>query len=1308
MKHAKTTFPALIPALGALLIALAACDGETRVGEVGGADGRLTLQNVSLGRLVDVYSYQRIDPSVADRRDRFNRRLVLVAEDVVINAGIESQPLFDAAGQERTDADYEFRPFDRRVGHEELVILWDSRPGSEAANFTRALAAAQTGLIELPASYRGQDTSALPIPIVPRNAAVKLQFDGKVPVDQAFFAANPSAIQLLEFKGDPRVVDPVNAFRELPFRVIPKDDYIVLDTTVLGGEAEGGITTSGLPASADNVTANIRLAIPARGEVVSSFFVREDGVRNLNDVDSAGRLAVIRDFRSGNLADGIAGRLAEPEVPMILGSLAMGITAVDEQQNIVTINKRFNFVPVRGRYPFVDGPLDANGIPLGPLSTPTSQPLLAGDVLTQIINVEMPDGSFETVSLRAEILQNLEIGTTVGEPLGIALSLPGGSGDSGQGETIPEIRVRLASVFAGRDSLGREHAFRANALPTGQDCTVRVRYYEEVPMTGASSSVSVSDSEWRQFFVRIDPQPAQSSTPNSSVAPNASLAIEFSKPLDLDLVDNSANLLITNTSIAVESFAEQMGTAKRATMRVVPTRLADLSGDGSVLRLQPPMGFFHAANQSETYSFHVRLGSAGVTDLAGSPVKIFDRPSAPRDSWSVDFSLAQSAPANLVAWHSWLFESSDEDGTVPGSPDLFGQFRLENGRLTGAATVRFSRSADRQRLETISRVLRGECWDSDAGAQAGFDFTIPSAPPGHPGLLYWQPQMADTTAFPQLSSVWDFYQQVPQPVGRVVEPHKAQGSRLQMRYLEDDFGLDYRAASEFALDVEQLYWSPFSDANVLYDVFDRYTLSLAHSSKRPDVRCFLFDGICFMDGASMNSSLSTTFADNPLPGTSLTPVAADKVYAINPNEAFRNANNTKFVPYPRFDRSYTWRDSRLVTVDASGNVIGLGGAQQPDAEPTNDDTTANVDSPWIASDPDPAFSAAGLSTWVMDTGDFLGTSQRDHDPIALPLLVDFKVFADQALNGQAVGANAFQVAMVGPPSAFPAPNLSPGGYYNAVGSGFGGRDPWPLVRVHSSGGEDLVSGNTVTIDPANETIARGGPTKDAGMGAPGIPVPYTQNTARSLFAAPAGDGMLNWAHADFVRKVSTVTFGFFDTLQPQLADPSIVPATSAPAGFPNLAAIDPTLRINDVVVQLDPPQARQPAGTSVVLEMRGAEAFDKSDVLYDPLSNDAGFDFTDAQGNDVTGRGNLLNVNYACEAYRYSTANFAGAPRVSANRLTRYVTEDQVGLLRDPATGLLPRFLNLRIVMTNNVDVSPALSPSLRSMNIVYRVQSSQ
>jgi hypothetical protein len=248
--------------------------------------------------------------------------------------------------------------------------------------------------------------------------------------------------------------------------------------------------------------------------------------------------------------------------------------------------------------------------------------------------------------------------------------------------------------------------------------------------------------------------------------------------------------------------------------------------------------------------------------------------------------------------------------------------------------------------------------------------------------------------------------------------------------------------------------------------------------------------------------------------------------------------------------------------------------------------------------------------------------------------------------------------------------------------------------VHASGGFDLITGAQITVDVANTLSAAPSIVKDAGLGAP----------ATALFTAPPGDGMLNWARADFVRKVSTSTFGFFDTLQPQRAA-----FVSPENGFPDMAAVNPNLRISDLVVQVDPPQARQPAGTSVVVEMRGVDTFARSDELYNPPTNGTVELFNT--------RGNLLNANYACEAYRYSQPVISTVPpvplvpdqaRVVADGLTPYVTEDQINLLRNPATQLLPRFMNMRVVMTNNVDVTPALSPTLRSMSIVYRMQPNQ
>ena len=1280
--------------LAVALAAFAACDGSSpSVGGLGQGGGRPSLESVEIGRLVDLYAFRRIDPDVGDRRLRVNREFELIEKNVIINSNIESQSLFDAAGNPIATANYEFMPFDKDVGHEQLVVLWDDRAGPEQESFQKAMAAAQTGLSQLPDSFRGQNTQTRPIPIVPRNAAIRLNFTGNLAATVAFFAANPAAVQVLEFKGDPEVVEPVDAFRILPFRVVPKGNTIILDTTILGGEAAGGVTSPGLPLSADNVTANIRVAIPVRGSVLSTFYVARDDVAELNGVDSAGRESVIRDFRSGNLADGLAGRLTEPETPKLVGAMSMGITAVDPISNTVTVNKRSNFVPIRARYPFVDGPLDDNDIPRGPLAVPMQRALGAGDMLTQEVTVQLLDGTFETVIVRAEVLENLNIVSSALDPnVGTA---PAATSGTSQGETIASAQLRVSTLSPGRDSDGNRVSFVGNTTPLGQDCTVRSIYVEEIPF--ASGSNVVTDRQWRNLFVSIEPQPA---VPGIGISPNASLAVEFTKPMDLDQVDPTANLLVTNTASTVESFSEQMTDPKVATSRVVPTRLTDLSGDGTVLRLQPPLGFAHVGpGSAETYSMHIRIGVGGVTDLAGSTLEIFEDVGNPQDAWSVDFTLDQGADANPVGWHTYMFSAEDEDGTLPGSVDVFGQFRLENGRLFGASGVRFSRSANSTNLSTISRITRGECWDVVGAAQIApvpgvVGGVVPTDTGGapHPGLLYWDPQMSDQVFPPAVPTVYEYANILPQSVGRIIEPLKPQGSRMQMRYIEDDFSLSYTAPSDFGLDVEQMYWSPFNDETILFDQFDRFTMSLGHAQRRPDERWLLVPDpmdptilFCTMDCASMNSSLSSTFSENPLPGSQMTRVFEDKVYIINPNESLRDNANFTFVPFPKFDRSYTWRDSRLVTVDATGTVIGLGGAQNPNANPPNNDVTANIDSPWITSVPPPEFIAAGLSQWVEDAGDFRGFQQRDHDPVALPLLVDMKVFPDDPSNGIASATNGFQVAMLGAPSAFPAP----GGYYDSLPAGCGGGLPaWPRVRVHASGGFDLITQGEITIDPANALMAQQSVVKDAGMG----------DGTTALFLAPPGDGMLHWSRADFVRKVSTATFGFVDTLQPQLH--RLVGGVANEPGFPNWQNVDPDYRMTDVLVQIDPPQTRQPAGTGIVVELRGAETIENSAELYNPIFG--------ATADDTLTRNNLLNAKYACEAYRYSTANVAGSPRIATTGLTAYVTEDRIEDIRSPATGLFPRFLNPRIVMTNNVGVSPALSPSLRSMSIIYRLELGQ
>jgi hypothetical protein len=915
-------------------------------------------------------------------------------------------------------------------------------------------------------------------------------------------------------------------------------------------------------------------------------------------------------------------------------------------------------------------------------------------------------------------MQNMDIVTEQGQ------QNPGRTPQGSQGETAVIARVKVASLSEGTDSAGRPVSFVASSLPEGADCTLRNLYYEDVRFTDGNGTVT--DRAWRYEFLVFDPKPPrlganqQPLPPGTGIDPLASVSIGFSEPMDLERVDPSSNLVISNSTFTDANFGTLIGEPKPASLSLVPSRLTDQAADGTMLQLAPEMGLghFHVQGTAENYFFHVLLSSSGAADLAGNPVQIYDDPRAPVPSWSVSYTLEQTKPNNLIGYRLFRFEDVDEDGTPFGSVDAFGQFRIQNGRLMGAETVRFNRQADNQNLGGISRINRGECW------LPGHPGTPPPTPPptipgatiaptnpANGGNLYWQPRMFDVIFPPNVPAVF-LPPNTPQNVGRVIEPHQPRGSRMMMRYEEDDFSLGYTRSNEFMLDVEQLYWSPFNDETVLYDVFDRYTMLLSHSDKRPDEHYTLTGTVaapvCRFDCPAVSSSLSPTFTDNILRGSTQTTVFEDQVYQINPNDAFRATTGTKFVPYPKFQHTYTWRDSRLITLDANNNLVGLGGARDPgNGSQLSNDWTCDVDSPWVTSRPDLvqnlglAMSDFPSPTFVLDEGDFRGNRKRDHDPIALPLLVDFMVFPDDARNGIAAGTNGFQIAMVGPPSNFAA--LNPGGYYNQVGVGCPGRNPWPWTRIHTTGGLDPNTGQNILVDPANSPTALGGWIKDAGLGDP----------IQGLFLAPPGDGHLHWAQADFVRKVSMATFGFFDTLKPnQHALPASLSSTwptwtglTNQNGFPNFDAVNNGLRVRDLVTQMDPPISRQPAGTSVVLEIRGANGFTNPNI-YNRTQTGTGNPPPNI-GDRLEQRGNLLNPNYACEAYRYSQPN-AGPnndlPRIDAQGLTKYVTEDRINELRSASSGLLPRYLNVRLVMTNNVSVTPAISPSLRSLALVYRM----
>lgn len=1313
---------------------LAACGGSSGGKGGSGSTSELRLTNIDYGRMVDVYSYRRVNTANGQRRDITNRVPTLVLREVVIDPGIESQALFDPVGEEDPNADYQFRSFDVKTGHDELLILWDDTNPDEQARFESALRRAQTGLVPVAAAYSGQNTTIQPIPVVPRNATLRLKFTRALSVDRSFFAANPAALQVLEIVDDPATVQPQRAFRAVPFRVVVRDDTILIDPSLVGGEVSaGGKTSSGLPVSADNTTANIRIAIPTQ-TVGSSLGVKSDSVAQLNGRDRVGLPSVIRDFRTGNSRDGRVGTLIDFEKPVIVADVPMGVIGIDTANRVLTLNKRGARVAVRGAVPFVVGPMAVTGFPLpmGPLEVPTVTPLRSGDFVSQI--VATPSGP---VRVRAEVLMNLDVSNT--GPLTSNPNL-GRAADGTDGGDAEIVRVKVASLTAtGLD--GAPVSFTTSGSPLGADCTVSVHYYENVPYS--SGGYAVSDGARRGEFVtfdpatpRIDPITRQPIPLGTRIDPLASVSLRFSEPVDFSRLDRASNLVLTNkflpdrTTSAGTTYdiVSLLAEPKAAALSMLATTPEDFQQDGTVVRLNLPMGHNHDrdATQPESYWVHVIADDSGVVDLSGNTIDIFDRRvgADQRRAFSMNYTMDPTAPSNLVGQRVLRFESVDEDGTKPGSPDFFGQFELANGQLLAAPVTRFSKVADTRTISGIVRGPNGECFDQgDPGS------TVP--PPTTPrlashitwGPLYTTPSMIQSTAPNPPPNPFQ-PPAAPYTYGGIGGPHNPRGMREMVTYREDDFGLGYHDADTMMIDVEQLFWCPWTNKPVLFDSFDRYTLRLGHAHKRPDLRATWVStpttSYCGVDCASLFSGLSTNFDDNPLNGV-MVEVVQDAAYTIDPAESFTAYTENVYTPFPHFTKTFTWRDSRLVSWDLTRQVAtGLGGAVDPTQQTLPPkDTTNDVSSPWETdvfpqgviqgnTVPWPRGTVPTASGYmVTDPGDFRGIRQRDLDPIALPLLCEFSLWPDDRANGSARGVNRMHIAYVGinghqspywgyfnlgvvpPPPASPVPHWSRQDIAprpNCAGL------QYPSFTVFSAGSVDRVGGETF-IDPTTERTARGGIILDAGA----------TDIINGLQPVPGFNDHLYWTQANFVRRVSMCTFGFFDTLQPNRHDLALAELSvpwaglEAREGLPDFVAVN-NRRVVDMVAVMDPPLESQPTGTSVLLEVRGVETVARGTSIWNRITE-----------NRAVERFNLLNPEYACEAFRYAMDNPGGGSlsgaRVPAEGLTPYVDLEHLDTIRNPVTRLLPRLMNFRLVFENDISKTAPKRPALNSLALVYRVK---
>lgn len=1167
-----------------VLLVTAACNGGAsgdRRAEAAIDGARAALLGVEYGRLVDVYTWQRVAAGDADRLDARRRRPVLFRRNVLVHPNLNSENphLFEGAR-------FRFLPHDPRIGHRQLLILYDAE--LEPVPFDAALAAATSALPLVAPHFAFALGLPKAAPVVPRDATLRLSFDRPLGLDQDYFDATPGLVQVLELAGDPEVLGTALAYTPVAARVLVADAgrSLLVDLEVSGLEAKGRVANpTGLPEALDTVTANTRIALPTSGPLAQRFRVRADNVPQFNDRGMSGVSAVIRDFRSGSTLDANRGSLPSFEAPRLTARRDMGLLAMDPEARTLRVHKRKADLVLRPRVPFVDGPYSLqDGRPLGPRRVPQERPLLSGDLIWQTV---LSPHTGESVAICAEILENRAIVAREGDPaLGTGMAA--------------EIAELVVDRVHGYDSAGNALSFEVEDAGAGKDCTAVVHFCSSLRV--GAQQVEVGDQERVAEFLTIVPAPPRfdaNGTPlpnGQDVDPAASVTVHFSVPIDATTLRTEDNMVLANHLGSEPAFITH---PKTGGLTIVPTQVTDLDRDGTTLRLNTPLGLFHEVGERETYYWHLFDGELGPRGRSGELLDLNEGQAAGLTAISAALRLDAKAPSNLVGSYLVRMNAVDENGTseASSSMDHFGQFQLRNGRMYGSVGQRFSRVLDTVRMSAVRNDLSRRC-------ESG------------PSFLYSTPLLN---------------------VGRV-EPFVSEGSRMQQAYREVDFDLSYTDPAELEIDVEQLHWAPFVarvPAKLTYDLFDRISMTLAHSEKRPDIRVL---PTCRPEFGANLSGLETTFEANYLDNGVRAEVVKDQAYTIDPNNAFAAVTGATMISYPRFRESFTWRDRRLMSIAANDAILGLGGSQRPD-DGTAPDRTRDVSSPHIP-EVDPDLDGAN----ARQDDDYKGDRRQDLAPFALPLLVDLSIHPDDVANGKCIADNLFQVGVIG------------------LGLN---------ARVHSTGGIDGQL-QEILVDPTNERQARGGWIGGAG----------------NSVLVPPGDSVVYWAQADFVRRVSVVTSGYFDTLLPGRNEVQ-GPAgwTPTPKGFPDLEKLGAEYGAHEFAVLVDPAPEDLPLGTELVIEYRGAERFDRA---ADPYS------FEDNE--TAASRNNLLNPHYACEQYRYLASG-----RVDARGVTTYVQD--IDDLVDTARGVAPRYLNYRLTFVNNTTVTPIRTPYVSSLAILWRVR---
>jgi hypothetical protein len=1275
---------------------MAACGERSSTGGVTPQAGdKVRVERIEFGRLVDVYGY---DASGSGE-------LVLFQKDVVVGNDIEDQrPPGSALGD--NEITYDFYATDPATLQPRLLI--PRRIGSP--EFEAAFDRLDARLRSVTPMAYGQGGPGLPYSVVPRNAAIRVVLSAPLLVGDDFFVErnaqgkvtglrNTEAVQLLRIVGNPAQD---NAFVPLPVRVLVKDRALVLDPVLLGDEGVQYQTVNnaeGLPSSQDQQAANIRIAIALDGPLALPM-LREEAA-SLVGKNNAGVPSIVRDFRSGNAADNsfdlASGFVRDPLPLRLVGELPMYVERVDP------INASVAEVTIyKGG---ISHEIDRGDV-FRFLSPGSGGEIASGEVIVDPIDDRDVPG-----------VQHVRVRVRVGSALDAAdpSALPGYPGPLAEREAWLKGHAPIAALVA---------EFTAGGVDGRDD---------------------------PRNFLRFSPEPltvgGYTPRPDEFVSPFAGAVVRFTKPVDLSTVRWADTFFFAMRDLAsetkLEEFAQSLPNAdggigidpasfdraKYRTPFLVTARVYDEDGSQTSLRLQPTSGFYlddtmrnPPAGADYSYFLHLIASSdvGGIRDLAGNRLDLQGTTAARANAVVMPFTLDTRSngnqplfPDNLAVSIVRRFASRDEDARPsyflpeevrgPGGPqraaavaidDVFGACVYLDGRLLPRPSTRTRVVADNQNQSPVVQQ--------------------PQTGPQDP--LGWCPQTVGSQFQSASNSATNVLNQGLQ------NPLNPFGCRLQTVWREVDLSLSRTDPFDFNLDIEQMYWAPYTATTILFDEFDRTSLSLTHSEFRPAPCTGNTSALASMPGSGLRNEFERNRLANrrPTGGGALIESAAPRVdayvdqpLAIEPSWVVREPTGVnRYLPLPTFQKPYfVFRDETVMEQGGNagtGSDLADGGGGFGSYAPYVVSPFANgIGAKWVdVAGPTP--SIAFVNSYWNDAPNHRLDQVTAVDnftdglcgAIAMPLLADFKTMLDSSelpLEDpfMAMGTNGWQVAITVQSGAPPSFRVLTAGRPSAA----------------PQGGQPLLPSMT------------GWSTAQGGWG------PGATPTA-AWVPTPAGDNTFYWVMLDVAKRQSVITAGFLDLQNPHRVPEGHPDPRLGPFYLQNGTSTLPNGVLPSFAYEFDPPLAKQPAGTSLVPQFRGASIVDPQPWYWTSWAASASLLFPAAAPPSP------LFTPAMRAALRPTAANFpldplkAGDahirkwdPRGGRNwwtylynrTVTRYVEDpnelmtsafcDQYSAPTEPFRPRDIRYVNWRFVTGNNVDVNPPVSPTIETFALSYRFQ---